>query len=247
MKQELKIHHIAKRKSPLNFLALFDKKKIVDTILKAIIGVGNQTYAIPDISKKLNIASPDLTNILKQARIDVIDSYVDERGIQYLVDREVGKIKRYFEQSLANYTSLSDKEQRTFNAFLKRYGLKYRKIKKWNDLKIEIIRKDCYADLTESHAQIFFDGKFICYEEIEAAETTKTTSIIQLIRSSLMYNIKSMRKWIIFKPISDTTVVYILTHHFHIFTSEDDNSIHAAKNISMFNLPQNAKNYILAA
>lgn len=244
MKQVIKIEHVTKRKSPL---IIFNQHNIVNAILKAITGAGYRTYSILDISNKLSISTSDLTSILAHARIEVIDNCLDERGIQYLVDREVGKIKRYFEQSLANFTSLSEKEQRTFNAFLKRYGLKYRKIKKWNDLKIEIIRKDCYADLTESHAQNFFDGKFICDEEVEAAETTKTTSIIQLIRSSLMYNIKSMRKWIIFKPISDTTVVYILTHHFHIFTSDDSNSIQAAEQTPKFNLPQSANNYILVA
>ena len=71
--------------------------------------------------------------------------------------------------------------------------------------------------------------------------------MIQLIRSSLMYNIKNKRKWIQFKPSSDTTVAYILANRFHIFTSDDNNSIHAAKQNTKFYLPQNAKNYILAA
>lgn len=244
MLQELKIERVSKNRSCVNYLACFDSQIVVDSILKAL---RLERYEVSRISKILNLDVADLTSILAHARIKISDNYIYEDGIQYLVDREVGKIKRYFEQSLANFTSLSEKEQRTFNAFLNRYGIKYRKIKRWEDLKIEVIRNDCYADLTGNRVQTFYDGKFISYEEIEFYDETKASSMIQLIRSSLMYNIKNKRKWIRFKLILDTTVVYILTHHFHIFTSEDDNSIHAAKHISMFNLPQSANNYILVA
>lgn len=247
MEQSLKIVHVAKSESGLRRYGIFDKHKIVDAIIKAIVGEEYGRYCVSHISKKLNLATSDLIGILSHARIEVIDNCVPHKGIQYLVDREVGKIKRYFEQSLANYASLSAKEQRTFNAFLKRYGIKYRRIRKWDDLRIDSIRNDCYEELTQEGALTFYDGKYICYEEIEVAEDSKSRSMIQLIRRSLMYNIKKMRKWIRFKPISDTTVAYILTHHFHIFTSDDSNSIHAAEHISMLNMPLNAKNYILAA
>ena len=244
MKLLFKIEHIAKSESGLRRFGIFDKHKIVDAILKAM---AVEAYDVSHISKKLNLKTSDLISILAHARIEVIDNYVRHDGIQYLVDREVGKIKRYFEQSLANYTSLSSKEQRTFNAFLKRYGIKCRKIRRWEDLKIEAIRNDCRKELTGNGAQTLYDGKYICHEEIEAVDNTKSRSMIQLIRSSLMYNIKNKRKWIRFKPTANTTIAYILTHHFHIFTSDDNNSIHTAEHISMLNLPQNAKNYILAA
>ena len=244
MKQEFKIEHIAKSESGLRCFGIFDKHKIVNAILKAM---GVEEYDVSHLSKKLNLKTSDLISILAHARIEVIDNCVPHEGIQYLVDREVGKIKRYFEQSLANYTSLSSKEQRTFNAFLKRYGINCRKIRRWEDLKIEAIRNDCRKELTGNGAQTFYDGKYICHEEIEAVDNTKSRSMIQLIRSSLMYNIKNKRKWIRFKPTANTTIAYILTHHFHIFTSDDSNSIHTAEHISMLNLPQNAKNYILAA
>lgn len=244
MKHLFKIEHIAKSESGLRRFGIFDKHKIVDAILKAM---AVEAYDVSHISKKLNLKTSDLISILAHARIDVIDNCVRHEGIQYLVDREVGKIKRYFEQSLANYTSLSSKEQRTFNAFLKRYGIKCRKIKRWEDLKIESIRNDCYKELTCDGVQTFYDGKYICYEEIESTDDSKSRSMIQLIRSSLMYNIKNKRKWIQFKPSSDTTVAYILANRFHIFTSDDTNSIHAAKQDTKFYLPQNAKNYILAA
>lgn len=236
--------HIVKRKSGY---VIFDNSKIVDAILRAMGVEAYSTYDVTDISKKLSLSTSDLISILAHARIEVINNCVSEEGIRYLVDREVYKIKRYFEQSLANYTSLSDKEQRTFNAFLKRYGIKCRKIKRWEDLKIESIRNDCYKELTGDGAQTFYDGKYICYEEIESTDDSKSRSMIQLIRSSLMYNIKNKRKWIQFKPSSDTTVAYILANRFHIFTSDDNNSIHAAKQNTKFYLPQNAKNYILAA
>lgn len=242
MKQYLKMMDVIRRE--YDIFVIFDKHKIVDAILKAM---AVEAYDVSHISKKLNLKTSDLISILAHARIEVIDNCVPHEGIQYLVDREVGKIKRYFEQSLANYTSLSSKEQRTFNAFLKRYGIKCRKIRRWEDLKIESIRNDCRKELTGDGAQTFYDGKYICYEEIEAVDDTKSRSMIQLIRSSLMYNIKNKRKWIQFKPVSNPTVAYILTHHFHIFTSDGNNSIHTAEHISMLNLPQNAKNYILAA
>ena len=245
MKQLLGIMHVIKNE-PDRFV-IFDKHKIVDAVLYAIAVEAHGTYDVSHISKKLNLATSDLISILAHARIEVIDNYVTYEGIQYLVDREVGKIKRYFEQSQANYTSLSSKEQRTFNAFLKRYGKKCRKIRRWEDLKIEAIRNDCRKELTGDGAQTFYDGKYIYHEEIEADDDTKSRSMIQLIRSSLMYNIKNKRKWIRFKPTANTTIAYILTHHFHIFTSDDSNSIHTAEHISMLNLPQNAKNYILAA
>ena len=236
--------HIVKRNSGY---VIFDRHEIVDAILKAMIVETYGTYDVSHISKKLNISTSDLISILAHARIEVIHNYIPYEGIQYLVDREVGKIKRYFEQSLANYTSLSAKEQRTFNAFLKRYGIKCRKVRRWEDLKIESIRNDCYKELTGDGAQTFYDGRYICHEDLESADDSKSRSMIQRIRRSLMYNIKNQRKWIQFKPSSNTTVAYILTHHFHIFTSDDSNSIHAAKQSTMFNLPQNAKNYILAA
>ena len=219
-------------------------KDVTECIITALIG---QRYDISTVSRKLNISSSDLKNILNQVRIGTIDNYITQDGIEYLVNREVGKIKRYFEQSLANYTTLSTKEQRTFNAFIKRYGIKYRTIKRWNDLKVETIRKDCYNELTGNGVQTFYNGEYICIEEIKKSDDSKSKSVIQLIRSSLMYNMKKIRKWIRFKPISDTTVTYILTHHFHIFTSDESNSIHAAKQNTKFYLPQNAKNYILAA
>ena len=112
----------------------------------------------------------NLISILAHARIEVIHNYIPYEGIQYLVDREVGKIKRYFEQSLTNNTSLSSKEQRTVNAFLKRYGIKCRKIKRWEDLKIESIRNDCFKELTGDGTQTFYDGQYICHEEIESAD-----------------------------------------------------------------------------
>ena len=244
MEKSFKIMHVVKRDSDI---LIFDKRKIVDAILKAMAVEEYRIYNISHISKKLNLAQSDLISILTHARIEVIDNRVSELGIKYLVDREVGKIKQYFELSLANYYLLSTKEQRVFNAFLKRYGIKYRKIRKWEDLKIEAIRKDCYEDLTSNETIAFSDGKFLWYDETEKVDNTKSQSAIQLIRSSLMYNIKNKRRWIRFKPISNTTVAYILTHHFHIFTSDDSNSIHAAEQVKMFNLPQNAKTYILAA
>lgn len=243
MIRSLKIGDV-KRHPYIDFYAIFDEQKIVKSILKAYMF---REHEITRLSKKLNLEDIDLINILTHARIEITDNCVSEDGIQYLVDREVGKIKRYFEQSLANYTSLSAKEQRTFNAFLKRYGIKFREIKKWSDLKIEAIRKDCYNELTRDGVQIFYDGKYICYEELEADNDSNYSSIIQLIRSSLMFNMRNMRRWIQFKPISDSTITYILMHHFHIFTSDDSNSIHAAKQFTMFYLPQNAKNYIFAA
>lgn len=248
MEDPLKMKHVVKRQSSI---VIFDKYKIVDAILRAMsiegYAYGYGAYTVSHISRKLNLAPADLISILTHARIELTDDYIPEEGIRYLVDREVGKIKRYFEQSLANYTSLSAKEQRTFNAFLKRYGIKCRKVRRWEDLKIESIRNDCYKELTGDGAQTFYDGKYICYEETESTDDSKSRSMIQLIRSSLMYNIKNKRKWIQFKPSSDTTVAYILANRFHIFTSDDNNSIHAAKQNTKFYLPQNAKNYILAA
>lgn len=241
MKQLLEIKHIFN--STRNYLlGDFDTKCIVQSILSAY-----RRYEVTGLCRKLNLDPSDIVSILAHARIEIVDNCISEDGIEYLVDREVEKIKRYFEQSLSNYASLSAKEQRTFNAFLKRYGIKYRKIRKWDDLRIESIRKDCYEELTQDGFVTFCDGKYICYEEIEVADDSKYRSTIQLIRRSLMYNMKKMRKWIRFKPISDPTVIYILTNHFHIFTSDDSNSIHAAEHIYMLNLPQNARNYILAA
>ena len=244
MKQVLNILHAIRKDSYLNMDAQCRIQNIVAGILKAFMC---QEYDISRLSPKLNLKDSELVNILNHAGIEIEDNHVREDGIEYLVNREVGKIKRYFELSLANYALLSTKEQRIFNSFLKRYGIKYRKIRSWKDLKIETIRNDCYNELTQDSGLIFYDGKYVDCEEIEAIDNTKYRSMIQLIRSSLMYNVKNMRKWIQFKPIYNSTIVYILMHHFHIFTSDDNNSIHAAKQISMFNLSQNAKNYILAA
>ena len=243
MEQSFKIMNVVKRDSDI---VIFDKRKIVDAILKAMAGGEYERYNISHISKKLNLATSDLISILTHARIKVIDNSVSEQGIKYLVDRKVEKIKQYFQLSLANYNLLTTKELRIFNAFLKRYGIKFRKIRKWEDLKIEAIRKDCYDDLTRNETIAFYDGKYLWYDETEKTDDTKSQSTIQLIRSSQMYNIKNKRKWIRFKPTSNT-VAYILTHHFHIFTSDDINSIHTAEQVKMFNLPQNAKTYILAA
>lgn len=73
----------------------------------------------------------------------------------------------FWNQSLLIYQA-SRKEQRTFNAFLKRYGIKCRKIKRWEDLKIESIRNDCFKELTGDGIQTFYDGQYICHEEIES-------------------------------------------------------------------------------
>lgn len=249
MGPKLKIEHVSKNQSCIGCYVIFDNSKIVSAILKAMTiegyAYGYGAYNISHLCQKLNLKQSDLISILSRAKHEVTNNCVTEEGIQYLVDREVGKIKRYFEQSLDNYAFLSAKEQKTFDAFLKRYGIKCRKIKRWKDLKIESIRNDCYKELTGDGVQTFYDGKYVCYEEIESVDSSK--SMIQLIRSSLMYNIKNKRKWIQFKPSSNTTVAYILIHHFHIFTSDDSNRIHAEKQDTMFYLPQNAKNYILAA
>ena len=234
--------HFAKLREPRIHFYPVELRSI---ILKTLYGC---LYNIHDISRKANLNCKQIKEILSHARIELIDDkYISEDGIRYLADREVGKVKKYFEDSIANYTTLSDKERRIFDAFIKRYGIKYRTIKRWNDIKVETIRKDCYNELTGNGAQTFYNGEYICIEEIKKSDDSKSKSVIQLIRSSLMYNMKKMRKWIRFKPISDTTVTYILTHHFHIFTSDDNNSIHAAKQNTKFYLPQNAKNYILAA
>lgn len=234
--------HFAKLREPRIHFSPVDLRSI---ILKTLYGC---LYNIHDISRKANLNYKQIKETLSHARIELIDDkYISEDGIRYLADREVGKVKKYFEESIANYTTLSDKERRIFDAFIKRYGIKYRTIKRWNDLKVETIRKDCYNELTGNGDQTFYNGEYICIEEIKKSDDSKSKSVIQLIRSSLMYNMKKMRKWIRFKPISDTTVTYILTHHFHIFTSDDSNSIHAAEQNNMFNLPQNARNYILAA
>ena len=214
-------------------------------ILETLYG---RVYDLHAISRKLNLSHKQIEEILSHAKIELVDNnYITEDGVRYLADREVGKVKKYFEQSIANYASLSDKDRRIFDAFITRYGIKYRSIKRWDDLKVEIIRNDCFNELTRNGTQTFYEGEYICAEEIKKADDSKSRSMIQLIRSSLMYNMKKMQKWIRFKPISDTTVVYILTHHFHIFTSDDSNSIHAARQNNMFNSLQNAKNYILAA
>lgn len=234
--------HFTKLREPRIHFFPVDLQSI---ILKMLYGC---LYNIHDISRRTNLNYKQIKEILSHARVELIDGkYISEDGIRYLADREVGKVKKYFEESIANYTTLSDKDKRVFDAFIKRYGIKYRTIKRWNDLKVETIRKDCYNELTGNGAQTFYNGEYICIEEIKKSDDSKSKSVIQLIRSSLMYNMKKMRKWIRFKPISDTTVTYILTHHFHIFTSDDSNSIHTAEQSKMYNLPQNARNYILAA
>lgn len=241
MKQLISLENLIRRRID----SFFDTEHITSCIL-SIIKV--QTYEISRIARITNLSESDLTTILTHSRIEIIDNCISEAGIRILADREVGKIKVYFEQSIANYSSLSSKEKRTFDAFLQKYAIKYRKIKAWHDLQVEAIRKDCYNELTGTSRLTFYDGKYICYEDLEVTDTSQIRSIIQLIRSSLMYNMKSMRKWIHFKPMRDSTVAYILTHHFHIFTTDDsDSSILTADKNNMFHLPQDAKYYILAA
>ena len=217
----------------------------ISEILKQII---IPQYDANEVGKRLNLQISEIKEILTHARIELIDDkYIPEDGIEYLVDREVGKIKRYFEQSIANYSSLSDKDKRIFDAFLKRYGKRGRLIKRWNDLRTEVIRKDCNDELRGLTKLTFYDGKYICYEELTNPDIIRASSLFHHIRHTLMYNIKNMRQWITFRLVVNTTIIYTLAHHFHIFTTDDNNSILTADRNIKWNLPQNAKHYILAA
>ena len=219
----------------------------ISEILKQIIIIPQ--YDADKVGRCLNLGINEIKEILTHVRIELIDDkYIPEAGIEYLADREVGKIKRYFEQSIANYSSLSDKDKRTFDAFIKRYGKIGRIVKRWSDLRIEVIRKDCNDELRGLSKLTFYDGKYICYEELtNPTDVIWSNSLFHQIRHTLMYNMKSMRQWITFRLIVNTTVIYTLAHHFHIFTTDDSNSILTAEENIKWNLPQNAKHYILAA
>ena len=219
----------------------------ISEILKQIIIIPQ--YDADKVGRCLNLGINEIKEILTHVRIELIDDkYIPEAGIEYLADREVGKIKRYFEQSIANYSSLSDKDKRTFDAFIKRYGKRGRIVKRWSDLRIEVIRKDCNDELRGLTKLTFYDGKYICYEELtNPTDVIWSNSLFHQIRHTLMYNMKSLRQWITFRLIVNTTVIYTLAHHFHIFTTDDSNSILTAEENIKWNLPQNAKHYILAA
>ena len=214
----------------------------------ALSSILDSRYDIEKVGRRLNLNREQIQEILTHAHIELIDDkYIPDEGITYLADREIGKIKRYFEQSIANYSSLSDKDKRIFDAFLKRYGKRGRLIKRWSDLRGEVIRKDCNDELRGLTKLTFYDGKYICYEELTNPDTIRSSSLFHHIRNTLMYNIKNMRQWITFRLVVNTTIIYTLTHHFHIFTTDDSNSILRADRNIKFNLPQNAKHYILAA
>ena len=218
----------------------------IENILSSILGM--EMYNAHEVSKRLNLKMTELKDILRPVRIELIDDlYLTNEGIEYLASRELGKVKRYFELSIANYSLLSDKERRVFNAFIKRYRRLGKKVLKWDDLKVEVIRRDCRNEILGKAPIIFHEGAYISYEELTSPNPIKEKSLFQQIRSTLMYNVKNLREWIGFNLIQDSTIIFILTHHFHIFTSDDNNiSIHPTDGHPMFNPSQNAERCILA-
>ena len=62
MKHLFKIENIAKSESSLRRFVIFDKHKIVDSILKAM---AVEAYDVSQISKKLNLKTSDLISIGK--------------------------------------------------------------------------------------------------------------------------------------------------------------------------------------
>lgn len=228
-----------------NHLSSYLNEHLVSIVLSSFI---EPRYDIEKVGRRLNLNRNQIQEILSHAHIELLDDkYIPDEGIAYFLDREVGKIKRYFEHSITNYASLSDKEQRIFDAFLKRYGKRGRQIKKWDDLRIEAIRNDCDEELRGRSTLTFYDGKYICYEELTSSDNVKSYSLFYQIRCTLMYNIKNIRQWINFRQAVNTTITYILSHHFHIFTTDDSNSILTADISFKCNLPRNAKHYISAA
>lgn len=226
-------------------LSSYLDEHLVSIALNSII---DSRYDIEKVGRRLNLNRNQILEILLHLHIELIDDkYIPDEGITYLADREVGKIKRYFEQSIANYQYLSEKDKRIFDAFLKRYGKRGRLIKRWNDLRTEVIRKDCNDELRGLTKLTFYDGKYICYEELTNPDIIRASSLFHHIRHTLMYNIKNMRQWITFRLVVNTTIIYTLAHHFHIFTTDDNNSILTADRNIKWHLPQNAKHYILAA
>lgn len=211
--------------------------------------LGTQLYNAHEISKRLNLKMTELKDILRHVQIELVDDkYLTNKGIEYLTSRELNKVKKYFELSIANYSSLSDKERRIFDAFLKRYRRLGKKTLKWDDLKVEIIRRDCRNEILGNSPITFYEGTYISYEELTDPNPIKEGSLFQQIRCTLMYNMKNLRKWIIFNLIQDSTIIFVLTHHFHIFTSDDNNiSIHPIEGHIMFNPSLNAEKCILAS
>lgn len=211
--------------------------------------LGTQLYNAHEISKRLNLKITELKDILRHVQIELVDDkYLTNEGIEYLTSRELNKVKKYFELSIANYSSLSDKERRIFDAFLKRYRRLGKKILKWDDLKVEIIRRDCRNEILGNSPITFYEGTYISYEELTDPNPIKEKSLFQQIRSTLMYNMKNLRKWIGFNLTQDCTIIFVLTHHFHIFTSDDNNiSIHPIEGHTMFNPSLNAEKCILAS
>ena len=88
------------------------------------------------------------------------DDILTEEAIDFLAEKYVGRLHKYFDNCIAYEDSLGSREQSLFDEFKAKYGKFYRRyIDKWDDIDTKKIAKDFKQELNNKTYDAFF-GEF---------------------------------------------------------------------------------------
>jgi len=171
------------------------------------------------------------------------DRHLYEDAIDFLAEKYVDRLHKYFDNCTAAGESLEGNERILFNQFKSKYGKLYRfHIEKWSDVDAKRIAKDFKKELSDKAAKVYFlDGDFECLELSESIIAASkavpfdrlsfdvlTISERALLLSELSHSLyygSRLKTKIPARPGYRNIVLEILQENrFHIFTGESDSN-----------------------
>lgn len=164
---------------------------------------------------------------LKGAKV-YTGGHLSSQAIDALAEKHVELSRNFVKYCIGAYSSLSDLEFKRYRAFVSRYKKPFRTVKSWNDINEARVAKDFKDQL---YSMVYDEGPGVfevpVLEEIEAREyrycyplSNDREHIFQLLRDDLYYHARHPER-LIRRPLGAIafTIVFILAHRFHIFSS----------------------------
>ena len=167
------------------------------------------------------------------------DEHLTEDAIDFLAEKYVNRLHKYFDNCLASLDNLDSKEQAIFEDFKSKYGKFYRRhINKWGDIDAKRIAKDFRQELSTKAYSAFFDGfevidfskQILAVQEVvpriywDNYTQYERGVLLYELSHSLYYGSRLKTKVPRIPEYRHIVLEILQENHFHIFSGESDSN-----------------------
>lgn len=189
-------------------------------------------YNIRKVCQATGMSYSELERFLDTHKLKTDGKFIDHEAMEALEKWYLKKLKRYVRNGLHAEDGTDDKL--LFLEFCNKYKKQgHKTVKSWNDIDEERVLEDFHNECTGAvTAEPFQDDK---------------SSLFAEIYSSILFHIKL--RIARHSTLSNFIISFIISHRYHIFTTEADSNAVTTKEIKnlMLNLPRGVVPYGLAS